>query len=108
MRRFSVAEALLIVGSCVFVVVAFLALELQRTHQQRMERLLAAQARGQASPVEVKTSQEPPAAESAPLAMPPEPPAIRRHPGRPKLPKPVHTLDLDACEGSRDPLCGMH
>jgi hypothetical protein len=106
MRRFSVAEALLIVGSVVFVVAAFLVLELQRTHQLRMERLLAARAEAQKSPVQV--IRPVPVVPPPQLAVTPEPPVVRRNHDRPRPPKPVRSLDLDSCEASPDPLCGMH
>ena len=104
MRRFTVAEALLAVGTVVFVVVAFLVLELQRGHQQRMERIMAAQVAAHDSPVKVIEAQ-PPAPLAPALAVTPRPapaPPVRtRH-----KPAPHHGDELDLGD-SRDPIEGL-
>jgi hypothetical protein len=109
MRRFSVAEALLIVGTVVFVVVAFLVLELQRTQQLRMEYLLAAQAAAHDSPPQVNMAPQPLPPSAPQVAVVPEPPAPQRaHPRPVPRAHSVDPLDPAGCEGSNDPLCGLH
>ena len=109
MRRFTVPEALLTLGTVCLMVFTFLALELQRSHHARIERMLAArvEARARAAPEEPLSK----------VSMPPVEPATL--PGQVKARKLVHTrrtphergaveLDVSAeCEGSDDPLCGL-